>query len=189
MIIYQILKDYRRYKKFTEDKDDSLLKIYTSPKNFNGEYGLSLSILGIEEYSPTVFGLLKNLFLAFWIAFFGKKKYDIIILEYGIDHPGEMDFLLDIAKPHISITTSVDKVHSQFFPSFDALFKEKAKLALNTREVAFLNYNNPFTRKIYPLVKVDKFLFTVSDYKEEDDVKPDIWFSNYQIKAEKSNIY
>gem|GEM_PF-2742210 len=30
-------------------------KIYTSPKNFNGELGLSLSILGIDSYTPSVF--------------------------------------------------------------------------------------------------------------------------------------
>jgi len=30
-------------------------KIYTSPKNFNGELGLSLSILGINSYTPSFF--------------------------------------------------------------------------------------------------------------------------------------
>lgn len=32
---------------------------------------------------------------------FGSRPYDIIILEYGIDRPKEMEFLLHIAKPHI----------------------------------------------------------------------------------------
>jgi len=43
MIITDILK------KYFPDK-----KIYTSPKNFNGELGLSLSILGINSYTPSI---------------------------------------------------------------------------------------------------------------------------------------
>jgi UDP-N-acetylmuramyl pentapeptide synthase len=36
-----------------------------------------------------------------WDALFGEKMYDIIVLEYGIDRPKEMEFLLQIAKPNI----------------------------------------------------------------------------------------
>lgn len=33
--------------------------IYTSPKNFNGELGMSLSILQIESWSPSIFLMIK----------------------------------------------------------------------------------------------------------------------------------
>ena len=193
MIIYQILKKYLKISSddlLSMSSNKFLLNIYTSPKNFNWEYGLSLSILGIENYSPSIFWLLKNLFLAFKIAFFWKKKYDVIILEYWIDHPWEMDFLLNIVKPHIGIITSVDKVHSQYFSNFDELLNEKAKLALYTKEVVFLNYDNHFVKKIYPLVRVDKFLFRTSDHKIKDDLQPDIWFVDYKVgKDDEFYIY
>jgi UDP-N-acetylmuramyl pentapeptide synthase len=38
---------------------------------------------------------------ALFVSFFGKKRYDAIVLEYGIDNPGEMDFILKVAHPDI----------------------------------------------------------------------------------------
>lgn len=34
-------------------------RIYTSPKNFNGELGMSLSIFQIESWTPSVFTMIK----------------------------------------------------------------------------------------------------------------------------------
>ncbi len=76
MIISQIIQRFS--KKFT---------VYTSNQNFNGEFGMSLSIFCIEDYEVSVGGLFKLLIIAMKKAFSPKKKYDIIILEYGIDHP------------------------------------------------------------------------------------------------------
>jgi len=90
MIIHQTLKHF-----FPQ------LKISTSKKNFNGELGLSLSIFEIEEWNPRIRTFVSVLFQTFWTSVFGAKAHDIIILEYGIDRPLEMEFLLHIAKPHI----------------------------------------------------------------------------------------
>jgi UDP-N-acetylmuramyl pentapeptide synthase len=35
--------------------------IYTSPKNFNGELGMPLSIFQIQESNPTIIGFIKQL--------------------------------------------------------------------------------------------------------------------------------
>lgn len=50
MIIYQTLQ------KFIPDKN-----IYTSPKNFNGELGMSLSIFQIETWEPTMMCFIRTL--------------------------------------------------------------------------------------------------------------------------------
>jgi len=39
------------------------------------------------------------------------KPYDIIVLEYGVDHVGEMDILLDIVVPDYAVITNIDTVH------------------------------------------------------------------------------
>lgn len=59
MIIYQILQ-----KALPE------LKIYTSPKNFNGELGMSLSIFQIEERNPSIFSVIKVSFQALFLLLF-----------------------------------------------------------------------------------------------------------------------
>tara|TARA_B110000977_G_C10816574_1_gene392446 strand:- start:261 stop:632 length:372 start_codon:yes stop_codon:yes gene_type:complete len=76
-------------------------KIYTSPKNYNSELGLIFSIFCIEEYKPSMKNLLKISWSIFKMSVLQKKKYDILVAEYGIDTSGDMDFLLSIMKPDI----------------------------------------------------------------------------------------
>ena len=71
MIIAQTLKQSLTHK-----------KIYTSPKNFNGELGLSLSIFTIEKWDPTFLCVVKTFCRVLWQGLFGKKMYDVIVLEY-----------------------------------------------------------------------------------------------------------
>jgi UDP-N-acetylmuramoyl-tripeptide--D-alanyl-D-alanine ligase len=124
MIIFQTLKQC-----FPE------LKISTSRKNFNGELGMSLSIFEIEEWDPNVGTFFAVLAKVIKKAFFSRKSYDIIILEYGIDHPGEMDFLLKIAKPHIGVFTAIDAVHSEQFGNPAEIAKEEIKMLKSTLEI------------------------------------------------------
>jgi hypothetical protein len=68
--------------------------VYTSPKNYNSELGLIFSIFSIEEYSPSVKNLLKISWEIFKKSLLQKKQYDILVAEYGIDSPLDMDFLI-----------------------------------------------------------------------------------------------
>lgn len=62
---------------------------------------MSLSIFQVEEWVPSVWNMIKVGSQIFFKTFFGAKTYDIIVLEYGIDRPKEMEFLTRINKPHI----------------------------------------------------------------------------------------
>ena len=57
-------------------------KIYTSPKNFNGELGMSLSIFCIEKRQPNIRYAVKTLRHCFRMLYGSKKHYDCIIIEY-----------------------------------------------------------------------------------------------------------
>lgn len=159
MIIYQTLEQY-----FPN------LKIYTSPKNFNGELGLSLSVLKIEERTPS----LRCMFKTFWISFFrwcfGKKEYDIVVLEYGIDRPGEMDFILKVAHPDIGVFTAIDAVHSEQFGSPAEIAKEEVKMALHTKELVFLNHDDNYAMELLPRIEVDKLTYQTKGYDEDADI-------------------
>ena len=111
------------------------MHISTSPKNFNGELGMSLSVFEITNYTPNIVGLMKALFQALLKIIHTKpSKYPtILVLEYGIDHPGEMAFLLTITKPHISVHTQIDSVHSMQFGDPHAIAKEEFLLQQNTK--------------------------------------------------------
>lgn len=102
-------------------------KIWYSQYHYNGEYGLPLTVI----WAKTGW---KNPFAWVWVFLVGFSRFfrpyhDILVLEYGIDHPGEMDFLLSIAIPDIAILTEIAPNHLEQFGTFEAYKKEKFKLA------------------------------------------------------------
>lgn len=163
MIVYQTLQQFLPNK-----------KIYTSPKNFNGELGLSLSIFQIEKREPNIFCFISTLTKLIWKRFFGSKPYDIILLEYGIDRPGEMDFLLTIAKPHIGIFTAIDSVHSEQFGNPAEIAREEVKMLKNTLEIGFLNANDVYAIQLKKLLEIDYLSYQT----EGNDINADITFKD-----------
>ena len=115
------------------------LRIHSSI--LNGELWLSLSILQINTFGPTIRHHLKGLWVALQSLFVHTKPYDIIVLEYGIDHIGEMDFLLSIAVPDIGLVTQIDAVHSMQFGDAATIWNEKSKLLMAAKSLVFTNRN------------------------------------------------
>lgn len=56
-----------------------------------------------------------------------------LILEYGIDHPGEMDFLISIATPDIAVLTPVESNHLEQFGSLESYRNNKLKLITSAK--------------------------------------------------------
>lgn len=166
MIIYQTIK-----KALPE------LNIYTSPKNFNGELGMSLSIFQVEEWIPSVWNMIKVASQIFWTSLWGKKRYDAIILEYGIDRPKEMEFLLNINRPDIWVFTAIDAVHSEQFGSPADIAEEEIKMVKNTKETVFLNRDDNYARQVSEMIGVDCFSYTANGM---DGV--DLGFINEEIE-------
>jgi UDP-N-acetylmuramoyl-tripeptide--D-alanyl-D-alanine ligase len=100
--------------------------IWYSKEHYNWEYWLPLTIIGAKTGGKNP---LKWIYV-FWVAFsrFFRRYPDYLILEYGIDHPWEMDFLLGIAIPDIAILTEIAPNHIEQFWSFDLYKNEKLKL-------------------------------------------------------------
>ncbi len=64
-----------------------------------------------------------------------------LILEMGVEYPGEMDFYLWLAHPDVGIITNIFPTHLQFMGSIEGVFKEKSKLVtrLSKSGAAILN--------------------------------------------------
>lgn len=167
MIITQVLKQY------LNSKD-----IYTSPKNFNSEIWLILSIFKIEKYSPTIQNIIKLLFTISLKSLFQEKEYDILILEYWVDHPWDMDFLLKIAKPDIGIFTKLDNVHVEYFKNKRSIWKEKFKLITSSKDKVYLNYLDDFCKNNSYKIKTKKEFYFWENIKS----------SNYKLQTEKWSI-
>lgn len=121
-------------------------QIYTSPKNYNSELGLVFSIFQIESYEPSIKNLLKLSWSIFKKSLLQKKQYDVLVAEYGIDSSGDMDFLLTIMKPDISVLTKLDSVHSDNFTRGKReLWEDKWKLLLAAKQQVFFNAQDEFS--------------------------------------------
>jgi len=55
-----------------------------------------------------------------------KTRY--LILEMGVEYPGEMDFYLWLARPDVGIITNIYPTHTEFLGDVGGVFREKSKL-------------------------------------------------------------
>lgn len=135
-------------------------------KNFNNEFGLPLSILGIDK-TPG-----RNPFA--WIAVICKgiikatplsKGPEMLILEYGIDAPNDMDFLLSIAVPDIAIITGIGNAHYQNFESSHGIWEEKMKLAEAVSDKGTVYINASIEQK--PTLKAKLITYGLDDGSQD----------------------
>lgn len=161
--------------------------LYTSSKNFNGELWLSFSILSISSYTPSVLWVVTTFFSALKMSIFWKKKYDIIFLEYGIDHVWEMDFLLSIIQPDIWIVTKIDKVHSSQFSTMDIIASEKYKLLQKSKKVVFLNQDDTYMNQYDATISWEKYYYSTDGNNTSDSHQK--FLSVQEPKLLKDNWY
>lgn len=181
VIVTQILEE------FLKDK-----KIYTSPKNYNSELGIVFSIYKFENYNNNLKSLIWIYFKLIKKLIFSKKEYDILVLEYWIDKPKDMEFLLSIVKPDYSIFTKLDLVHLEFFNSKEDIWKEKWKLIQNTKRKAFINFQDLFQKdnskdlkiywEFYNKSKNIEYKYTIKDAKINSLIK-------YRDNLVRTNIF
>jgi len=112
-------------------------------KNYNNELGLPLSILGLKSPGKSLLGWLR-VFQQAWHLGNGnvKDEYpEVLVLEMGVDHPGDMDYLASIARPTRSVITKLGQAHLEFFKSLEHLHAEKMKLAQVVSDEGWVIYN------------------------------------------------
>lgn len=79
-----------------------------------------------------------------------RPKIKKVILEMGVEYPGEMDFYLSLVRPATAIITKISYAHSEFLGNIDQILKEKAPLVTQLPKTgyAILNFDDPYTRRL-----------------------------------------
>jgi len=111
-----------------------------SPGNLNNEIGLPLTMLKLDP------------------------GYERAVLEMGFYIPGEIQFLCDIAQPHIGVVTNIGTVHAERAGSQEAIARGKSELiqALPVDGVAILNFDDPWVRRMEEKTKARVFFYGLS---------------------------
>jgi len=136
--IYAVLKNERR--------------VRASQKNFNNELGLPLTIIGDWQDTGGVFFWLRVMVRGIVQLIVKNKSYpEVLVLEYGVDRPGDMRHLSSVARPHVGVFTAMGEipVHVEFFTDPESVFIEKSKLIsrLPATGFAVLNADDPRVMK------------------------------------------
>lgn len=120
--------------------------VRVSRSNFNNEIGLPLTILGNWEKIGGWGFWLKVFFVSILRLIFRFRYPELLILEYAADRPGDIRYLVDIAKPQIGVFTAIGDipVHVEFYSGPDAVAREKGYLAeaLSANGFAMLNFDD-----------------------------------------------
>ena len=89
------------------------VKIFRSPRSYNSQLGVALSLL-----------MLNN-------------SYDMAIIEAGISQKGEMERLRKMIDPDMVIFTSIGDAHAQGFTSLEEKISEKLLLAQSSPSIIY----------------------------------------------------
>ncbi len=106
-------------------------RMRASAKSFNNEIGFPLTILGNWRESGGAGFWLKVLAAAAGNLTRTDVHYpEVLVLEYGVDKPGDMRQLLATARPSVGVFTAMGgiPVHVEFFAGPEAVVGEKVKL-------------------------------------------------------------
>ena len=95
------------------------MKCYRSPKSYNSQLGVPLSVLMIE----------------------GDEQ--LALIEAGISQPGEMERLERIIRPDVVVFTSIGDAHQENFLNLEQKCLEKMVLAHRARVIVYHSYYEP----------------------------------------------
>ncbi|PKM57641.1 MAG: UDP-N-acetylmuramoyl-tripeptide--D-alanyl-D-alanine ligase [Firmicutes bacterium HGW-Firmicutes-3] len=103
-------------------------KVHKTDGNYNNDIGLPLSILSLEP------------------------EAEVAVLELGMNHFGEIDYLADILKPEIGMITNIGVSHIEFLGSQEGIFKAKTEMLPHIQQEGLIvvNGDDPYLKSIKP---------------------------------------
>ena len=108
--------------------------IVRSPKSYNSQIGVPLSVLHITG------------------------QHSLAIFEAGISQPAEMDKLEKMIQPSVGIFTNIGEAHSEGFEDKKQKIKEKLKLFTHTSTLIFCTDDNELNEEVNMLKEENPLL-------------------------------
>ena len=120
-----------------EDK----MRVHKSPGNFNNHIGVPLSILGLDEADQ------------------------VLVVEMGSNHRGEIRRLCEIARPTVGLITNIGRAHIGHFGSIEEIAAEKTDIlrSLEPGSRGVVNGDDPILRPALAGLDLDLITFGLSE--------------------------
>ncbi|MEI7723965.1 MAG: UDP-N-acetylmuramoyl-tripeptide--D-alanyl-D-alanine ligase [Bacteroidota bacterium] len=125
------------------------------------------------------------------------RETEIAIIEMGANHPGEIEFLCNIAQPDFGIITNIGKAHLEGFGSYEGVIRTKTELYRFIREkkgVVFINQDDETLKEHSTGLKTISYGISPSDLMSKNlsadpYVKMDLQFKDGAILKIESKLY
>lgn len=119
-----------------------------SEKSYNSDFGIPLSILGLESGWRNPLLWLGNLFKGLKLVLFKEKQYpQWLVLEVGARKPGDIQSAAGWVKADVVVMTAIGSTppHIEFYESIQHLVEEKATLIKDLRKTGtfIVNADDP----------------------------------------------
>lgn len=85
-------------------------KVLKTEGNFNNDIGLPLTLMRLE------------------------RGHEIAVLEMGMDHAGEIDYLSDLVEPDVAVITNIGDAHIENLGSREGIFAAKCEVFAHLKE-------------------------------------------------------
>lgn len=122
-------------------------RVRGSAKNYNNELGVPLTVFDMEAPGRNI---------ASWVALYWKGILQllvndplfpqVLVVEMGADHPGDIAYLMSIAPPDVSVVTAVSAAHTEFMGSVEGVLREKKTLmtGIGADKIAIYNGDDEY---------------------------------------------
>ncbi|MEK9151176.1 MAG: UDP-N-acetylmuramoyl-tripeptide--D-alanyl-D-alanine ligase [Patescibacteria group bacterium] len=149
--------------------------------NYNNEIGIPLTIIGAASGGTSLLRWIGVFFRWLWLLLVPVRYPEILVLEMGIDRPGDMDYLLDFVPLRIGVATQVSSSHIAFFGSIGNIAKEKGRLIAALPEDGFAILNADDARVLKMREKTKAKIITYG-FGEEAVLRADNLVSHREAK-------
>jgi UDP-N-acetylmuramyl pentapeptide synthase len=150
--------------------------------NYNNEIGIPLTIIGAESGGGSWFRWTTVLGQWLVVVVFPVRYPQILVLEMGIDRPGDMDTLLEFVPIKIGVVTQISSSHLAYFGTLANIAREKGRLiaALPEDGHAILNADDTRVIKMGEKTKAQRISYGFGD---EADIQADNLILHREARA------
>jgi len=143
-------------------------RVHAGQSSYNTPVGVALSILGVNApssnkdwYRMLTRSLVREL---------AREEPDTLVLEFGADQPGDIDWLASHVSVNIGVVTNVGTTHTAKFVDKETVAHEKTSLVVTVQEdgVVILNTDDPLVAAMAERAKAKVITF---GEREDADVQ------------------
>jgi UDP-N-acetylmuramoyl-tripeptide--D-alanyl-D-alanine ligase len=119
----------------------SRMRVHKSPGNFNNHIGVPLSLLGLDETDQ------------------------VLVIEIGSNHRGEIRRLCEIARPTVGLITNVGRAHIGYFGCVEEIAREKTDIlrCLEPGGTGIVNADDPLLLSAIAGSDIDLVTFGIKE--------------------------